>query len=225
MLHEDMIERQDDTQLRIVIADDHVIFRVGLRLALEAHDTVGSIVEAGCFDELLALSEMSAPDVLILDLQMPGLAMPDGLKMLRRRFEKTPILILSASTDADDMILCLGAGAQGYVTKASDISILFKAIHMVRAGGIYVPADIVAERSQGIGVPSPTESSAIPRLTRRQAQVLDLVLEGHANKEIAYRLDMSEGTVKTHLASVMRLYNVNNRVQLLRQVERIGFRH
>jgi len=88
-----------------------------------------------------------------------------------------------------------------------------------------VPADVIAGRTEAIGPQSAPTSSTVPRLTRRQAQVLELVLEGHANKEIAYRLNMSEGTVKTHLASVMRVYDVNNRVQLLRQVGRIGYRH
>jgi len=212
-------------RMRLLIADDHAIFRAGLRLALEASEAVAAVIEAASFTELLAMAEAAAPDVLILDLQMPGLAMPDGLRLLRRRFPHTPVLMLSASTNAEDMILCLGAGASGYVTKASDIDILFDAIQRIRAGGIHVPADVVAGRAEAIGPQPAPLSAAVPRLTRRQAQVLELVLEGHANKEIAYRLNMSEGTVKTHLASVMRMYDVNNRVQLLRQVERIGFRH
>jgi two-component system nitrate/nitrite response regulator NarL len=210
--------------MRLLIADDHAIFRAGLRLALEANDAVDVVVEASSFDEMLELAGLASPDVLIVDLQMPGLILPDGLKLARRRFGSTPVLILSASSDAQDMIMCLGAGASGYVTKTSEIGTLFDAIKLIRAGGIFVPADVVAGRGEAIGERNDAIPNTTPRLTRRQAQVLELVLDGHANKEIAYRLAMSEGTVKTHLASVMRMYDVNNRVQLLRQVERVGFR-
>jgi two-component system nitrate/nitrite response regulator NarL len=210
---------------RIVIADDHAIFRTGLRLALEADEAIASVHEAASFEEMLTNLERGDISLLILDLRIPGLTVPDGLRLLRQRFASLPVLILSASSDAQDMITCLGAGASGYVTKASDIQILFNAIRLVRAGGVFVPADIVAGKGEGIGGLMERPVSIAPRLTRRQSQVLALALDGHANKEIAYRLQMSEGTVKTHLAAVMRIYDVNNRVQLLRQVERIGFRH
>lgn len=213
--------------LNVLIADDHAIFRTGLRLALEAEEQRFSVTEAANFDEMLALAETEQPSVLILDLRMPGLTMPDGVKQLRRRFPGVPLLILSASCDAQDMISSLGAGASGYVTKESDICTLFDAINLVRSGGVFVPSNIVAGQGDAIGAAAsaPEREVAVPRLTRRQFQVLSLVLDGHANKEVAYRLEMSEGTVKTHLASVMRMYDVNNRVQLLRQVERVGYRH
>lgn len=214
-----------DNRLRLIIADDHAIFRTGLRLALEADDGIAAVEEAASIQDMLALAEAGAPDVLIVDLQMPGLTGVDGLKAVRRQLAEVPLLILSASCDANDMIMCLGAGAAGYVTKASDLDVLLQAIRLVRAGGIFVPADIVSGQAEGIGQGPPQPVAPAPRVTRRQSQVLALALEGHANKEIAYRLEMSEGTVKTHLASIMRMYDVNNRVQLLRQVERIGVRH
>jgi len=211
--------------MRVVIADDHAIFRTGLRLALEADAAVHSVQEAASFEEMLTIAERGEPSLLILDLRIPGFTVPDGLRTVRRRFASLPVLILSASCDAQDMIACLGAGASGYVTKASDITVLFRAIRLVQSGGVFVPSDVVAGQGDAIGTSPELPATASPRLTRRQFQVLELALDGHANKEIAYRLEMSEGTVKTHLASVMRMYDVNNRVQLLRQVERIGFRH
>ncbi len=203
--------------LRILIADDHGIFRAGLRLSLESDDRVAQVVEAHDFDALMAALDHRRPDILILDLHMPGLVLLDGLRRVRQQLGDAPMLVLSASTDPDDMIRCLGAGASGYVTKASDMPVLFDAIALVLAGGIFVPADIVA--GQGARIGHAERSAPPPHLTRRQSEVFDLALEGHANKQIAYRLCMGEGTVKTHLAAVMRAYEVTNRVQLLRKVQ------
>lgn len=213
-----------DKPLRIIIADDHAIFRTGLRLALEAAPGIVSVKEAAHFEALLLLANEDPPDVLILDLRMPGLTIPDGVRTARVRFRNAPILFLSASSDTQDMIGCLAAGASGYVTKASEITTLLEAIRLVRTGGVYVPADVVSGQVDGIGSTPDAQNVQAPRLTRRQAQVVSLALDGHANKEIAYRLEMSEGTVKTHLAAVMRMYDVNNRIQLLRQVEKLGYR-
>ncbi len=184
-------------------------------MSLESDDRVAHVVEAQDFDALMAALHHGRPDILILDLHMPGLVLLDGLRRVRQQLGDAPMLVLSASTDPDDMIRCLGAGASGYVTKASDMPILFDAIALVLAGGIFVPSDIVAGQGERIGHAG---AASPPRLTRRQAEVFDLALEGHANKQIAYRLGMGEGTVKTHLAAVMRAYEVNNRVQLLRKV-------
>ncbi|WP_327754546.1 response regulator transcription factor (plasmid) [Sphingobium sp. SJ10-10] len=217
-----MDSRAGQNSMTVMIADDHAIFRAGLRLALEARAEVREVREAGNVDEVMNLDALHHPDILILDLKIPGLTIPDGIGALRRRLGNKPILMLTASSDAGDMVGCLGAGASGYVTKSSDIAVLFEAIRMVLAGGIYVPLDVVAGQGDGIGFADAPLDPARPRLTGRQAQILDFVLEGHANKEIAYRLDISEGTVKTHLAAIMRAYDVNNRVQLLRRVERSG---
>ncbi len=208
--------RDDPGALRVLIADDHGIFRAGLRMSLESDERIGQVVEAQDFDGLMAALRHGRPDILIVDLHMPGLVLPDGLARVRRRLGDAPMLVLSASTDPDDMIRCLGAGASGYVTKASDMAVLFDAIALVLAGGIFVPADIVAGQGERIGHAG---AAPPPRLTRRQAEVFELALEGHANKQIAYRLGMGEGTVKTHLAAIMRAYEVNNRVQLLRKVQ------
>jgi DNA-binding NarL/FixJ family response regulator len=208
--------------MKILIADDHAIFRAGLRLALEARAEVAEVREASTVEDVMNLDARQHPDILILDLKIPGLSIPEGIGTLRRRLGNKPILMLSASCDANDMVGCLSGGAAGYVTKSSDIGVLFEAIRMVRAGGIYVPLDVVAGHADGIGFADAPRQLFSPRLTERQAQVLDFVLDGHANKEIAYRLDISEGTVKTHIAAIMRAFDVNNRVQLLRRVGSTG---
>lgn len=208
--------------MNVIIVDDHVIFRNGLRIALETRVADIEISEAGDYESLLRLLERcERPDVLILDLNMPGLVRQTGIMTLRSRIAPAPILILSASEEADDVFECLGAGASGYVPKSADIETVVLAMHTVRSGGVHVPRELmvgVVPVGSGKEVPGPRST-----FTQRQTEVLRLATEGHANKEIAFRLGISEGTVKTHLAAVMRLLSVRNRVQMLREAERLGF--
>ncbi|WP_169333632.1 response regulator [Novosphingobium nitrogenifigens] len=218
-------QRQETPLLRLMIADDHPIFRSGLKWALEQFPEVGEVRVASSFEELTAILPEWAPDIVILDLNMPTLTAPESLRYLRQRHGGLPVLILSASGEPDDVIGTLRAGASGYITKASEVSELLAAVKVILDGGVFLPDGIIAARCDPIGPARPAEPSpSVPRLTRRQYEVLTLTLQGHANKVIAHNLSMSEGTVKTHLSAVMRLYGVNNRVQLLREVERVGYR-
>jgi len=211
--------------LRLLIADDHPIFRSGLQWALEQFPEVGEVRVASSFEELMTVLPGWMPDIVILDLHMPTLSAPESLRLLRQRHGPLPVLILSASGEPEDVIDTLRAGASGYITKASEVSELLAAVQVILDGGVFLPDGIIAARSDPIGAArTVAPSPAIPRLTRRQHEVLSLTLQGQANKVIAHNLSMSEGTVKTHLSAVMRLYGVNNRVQLLRAVERIGYR-
>jgi DNA-binding NarL/FixJ family response regulator len=207
--------------LEVMIADDHAIFRAGLRLALEVYGGIATVREAATLYEVISSDALGRIGILLLDLQIPGFSTLDDLTGMRRRLGTTPILILSASDKVSDMVGCLAAGASGYVTKGSDIRILLDAIKLVCAGGIYVPTNVIHDAAVTATV---KEGNAFPRLTRRQDQVLDLALDGHANKEIGYRLDISEGTVKAHLSAIMRSYNVGNRIQLMREVGLAGQR-
>lgn len=209
--------------MKILIADDHVIFRNGLKLALETDDPTVAFDEAGDFEALLQrLAQDDPPDIIILDLNMPGLTRATGIMTIRGRAPLARILILSASEEAEDVFQSLSAGAAGYVAKSADIKSLIGAIRTVRSGGVHVPRELLVGAMPLPGsMPSPAEAEQI-RLTQRQSEVLRLAAEGHANKEIAYRLGMGEGTVKSHLASVMRTLSVRNRVQMLREAERLG---
>lgn len=208
-------------RMKVVIADDHVIFRQGLRLALEAIQAGSEFFEAGDFETLLRLvTRQRDLGLLILDLNMPGLSRSTGIATLRGHVAPAPILVLSASDDSEDVFASLASGASGYVHKSAGMDVLTEAIRTVGLGGVYVPRDLVT----GVRPPPPNARGATaegPRLTPRQADVLRLAAEGHANKEIAFRLGMGEGTVKAHLSLVMRELGVHNRVQLLREVERL----
>ncbi len=209
--------------MRVVIADDHAIFRNGLKMALEAHVDEISILEAADYDALLRLIARSeAPDLLILDLNMPGLVRSTGIMTLRGRIAPAPILILSASEEADDVFECLSAGASGYVPKSADIKTVVSAMQTVRSGGVHVPRELMVG-SVPLSADGDARSAKSAGFTQRQTEVLRLASEGHPNKEIAFRLGISEGTVKTHLAAVMRALSVHNRVQMLREAERLGY--
>lgn len=208
--------------MRIIIVDDHGLFRKGLKIALETESPGIEIVEAGDYEGLLRLiARGERPEAVILDLNMPGLVRQTGIMALRSRIAPAPILMLSASEESDDVFECLGAGASGYVPKSADIQTILFALSTVRSGGIYVPRELMVGAMPLAGAKETREDR--PNLTQRQTEVLRLAAEGHANKEIAFRLGISEGTVKTHLAVVMRLLSVRNRVQMLREAEKLGY--
>jgi two-component system nitrate/nitrite response regulator NarL len=207
--------------LTLLIADDHPIFRSGLKWALQQSGQIADVRDVGSFDALLAALDGWTPDVAIIDLNMPGFTIPDDLRSLRQTRAGLPVLMLSASSETDDVTRALRAGASGYITKTADVTALIDAIRVILDGGVFLPNDLLAGRAEAIGMVD-APAVATPKLTRRQFEVLTCALEGHGNKQIAYRLAMSEGTVKTHLAAVMRRYGVNNRVQLVREVDRVG---
>ena len=208
-------------KMSVIIADDHAIFRNSLATMLQGQCSFRQVHEVGDFDSLLRLLERGEkPDLLILDLNMPGFTPESGIMTLRTRIAPAPILVLSASDEAEVVFECLGAGASGYVPKSADFPTLITALRTVLMGGVHVPRDLLV----GAVAITPSTAATGPRIsfTQRQRQVLNLASEGHANKEIAYRLGISEGTVKTHLAAVMRALSVNNRVQMLREAEKLG---
>ena len=207
--------------MKALIADDHVIFRQGLRSILEGIETVAELHEAGDFEQALSLAERH-PDltVVIVDLRMPAMNGFSGLRALRQKLPAIPILVLSASEDADDVFQALEAGASGYLAKSAPAEMLVEALRLVIVGGIYVPRALIAGREGALrGVAGAPEA---PVLTRRQREVLELISAGHPNKAIAHRLGTSEGTVKAHISAIMRQLGVRNRVQLLRAAEQRG---
>lgn len=219
---------------RILIADDHAIFRTGLRVTLERLDAPSIIDEADSVDGLIDLIEAPAETdiaIVIVDLQMPGMEGLAAISDVRRRLRQTPILVLSASEEADDVFRSLAAGASGYIAKSASAEKLVEAIKTVRAGGVSVPRDLLAGTAiANVGTRLPTAAS-IQRnefagrtrlLTPRQIEVLGSLSHGHSNKEIAYLLNMNEGTVKAHISAIMRQLNVRNRVQIVRAAENAG---
>jgi DNA-binding NarL/FixJ family response regulator len=200
---------------RIVIADDHALFRKGLKLLLSDSYAKAEIRDVDSLDAALeALSSAAPVDLAILDLRMPGMAGAESLRAVREAYPETAILVLSGSDARSDVLGALGAGVHGYVVKSSPDAELLQAIDRIRRGQVYVPPQLA---SPAMPEPAPPPAGAPPAafdgLTPRQKDVLRLLAKGRANKEIARELDLAEGTVKIHLAAVLRFLKARNRTE------------
>ncbi|WP_372070700.1 response regulator transcription factor [Tistrella mobilis] len=199
--------------MRVLLADDHALFREGLGHVLAAILEQPQAIEAGGFADAISIAAGSSPlDLMVIDLNMPDMEGFAGIAALRRHRPAVPILVLTASETAEDMYAALEAGASGYVAKSAGRDELARAIGVVTNGGTFVPRGLAAG---GAIIGTPPASASLPRaLTSRQRDVAELVARGLSNKRIALTLGMTEGTVKTHLAAVMRALGVRNRVEV-----------
>lgn len=209
-----------ETHSRIgLVADDDAYFRMAVSAILNRHFGFSEIIEAGSLDEALdALSEHPDTYAALFDLSMPGMRAPTHLRTVRECFPNARVAVISGSASRRDILLALEAGVHGYMLKSLSISDLTGALQAVFNGGIYVPpslADISSAPSDTVfqkaeeEMPPPAE--AVSPLTPRQRNVLDLLVQGKTNKEIALALGLGEGTVKIHMAAIFRYFGVNNR--------------
>jgi DNA-binding NarL/FixJ family response regulator len=210
--------------MKVLIADDHAIFRQGLRAVLDSLSENIVIDEAADVAAALKCAADDPPDLVLLDLRMPGMDGFSGISAFRKRFPLAPIVVLTASEESDDVFRALAAGASGYLAKSASASVILDALRLVLVGGIYVPRGLVAGAEVAVPANAVPSNIDAPRLTGRQNEVLSLIADGHANKEIAHRLGTSEGTVKAHVTAIMRQLGVRNRVQMLLAAERAGLR-
>jgi DNA-binding NarL/FixJ family response regulator len=203
-------------EIRIVIADDHSIFRDGLRKLLEAEGGFSVVGEATNGIEALDLVNQLRPDVLLLDISMPRLT---GLEVLRRLSKETAPLrtiLLTASVEKSEIIEALLLGAHGVVPKQSASRMLFKSIRTVMAGEFWVSRDMVSDLVETLRGPSNSGLAGAKTmgLTRRELEVIAAVVEGQVNKDIAQTFHISEYTVKHHLTRIFDKLGVSNRVEL-----------
>jgi len=199
-----------DKPIRILVADDHLIIRQGLRLILETQDGFELIGEAADGAEALHLCADLKPDVVLMDLRMPGM---DGLTAIERLRVEQPgiaVVILTTFNEDDLMMRGLRAGAKGYLLKDTDRETLFNSIRAARRGETLLKPDILARllsKAGGTSAPAHAQTD----LTGRELEVLKAVAQGERSKEIALRLGISERTVKAHLASIYNRLGVDSR--------------
>ncbi len=207
--------------MRILLADDHTLVRENLRDFLHglAPDVV--VLEAETFPEAEKVASRNARlDLIILDLLMPGMNGLAGLGRMLKRKPNVPVVILSGSTRQKDIVGAIKLGAKGFVPKTISGKAMLSALRMILAGETYVPSAVlraaVAENDRDDlrgDLVGGAEDGSTQKLTRRQQQVLDLLVRGHTNKKIANELNLKEITVKIHLQSVFRKFGVSNRTQ------------
>lgn len=196
-------------EIRLLLVDDHPVVRRGLRgyLELEADFTV--VGEAGDGEEALRAIEETRPDVVLLDLKMPGL---DGQGVLERLSLKTGdaprVLVLTSATDAERVPNAISAGAAGFVYKDIDPDALASAIRTVHAGQLLLSPVAMRGLMNGNG-----NTASAPSLTPRESQVLGLIAKGQTNRQIARALGVSEKTVKTHVTNLLRRIDAADRTQ------------
>jgi DNA-binding NarL/FixJ family response regulator len=206
------------TAPRVAIVDDHALFRLGVRAELERDlEWVG---DAGSVPEAVALIEREAPDVVLLDVHMPG---GGGLEVLRRAGSAargTQFLALSVSDAAEDVIALIRAGARGYVTKTISGAELVDAVRRVHGGdAVFSPrlAGFVLDAFAGAPpAPAPGHDAEVDQLTPREREVLRHIARGYLYKEVAHRLGISTKTVEAHVSAVLRKLQLSSRHQLAR---------
>ncbi|MBL29292.1 MAG: DNA-binding response regulator [Rhodospirillaceae bacterium] len=214
--------------MRLLIVDDHAMFREGVHLLLEQMPQPIEIVEAKSVAEALdAVDHHKEIDLVLLDLYMPGTEEFSGLDALREAAPDMPVVIVSASENADDMYKAIEAGAMGYIPKSSSSKILLGALQLVLTGGIYVPPSLLRHTTEGSGALAARKGVAneepIGQLTRRQREILEQLTKGKSNKEIARDLNLAEGTVKIHVTAVLKALKVRNRMQAVLKASSMRF--
>lgn len=209
---------------RIVIADDHPLFRGALRQALcDIYPDV-RIEEAGSLDDVVAVLENGdEPDLILLDLMMPGVQGFSGLMYLRAQYPGIPAVVVSANEDAPVIRRSLDFGASGFVPKSATVDEIRSALAAVLDGEVWVPAGIdLSEDDDGVDAQVATR---LATLTPQQVRVLMMLSQGLLNKQIAYELSVSEATVKAHVSAILQKMGVESRTQAVIAAGRIDGSH
>ena len=221
--------------MKILVVDDHPLIREAMRSVLRQLDGGIEVLEAGTCDEAVAAAER-APDLalILLDLRLPGTSGLDGLQVLRDRYPNVPVVVLSASEDRGEVMRALDLGAMGFIPKTQPSGVMIGALKLVLSGGVYLPADVMAQTQAAVepaAAPQQDEAVYDPKtqgaelgLTPRQAEVLSLLIQGKPNKLICRELNLAEGTVKIHVAAILKALGVMNRTQAVVAVSRMGLK-
>ncbi len=212
--------------MKLLIVDDHGLVREGLKAIVAQSDLQAQCLEA--WDEASIwqqLSQHADIDLVLLDIQLPGLSGMELLKRIVKERAQLPIIMLSADHDSDTVSQALQLGASGFMPKSSLNQVLISAIRLVVAGGVYIPPEALLK-----SVPKP-QAATKPiisldslGLTNRQVDVLRLLLKGMSNKLISRQIDLAEATVKIHIRGILRALNVTTRTEALVKLTEMGVR-
>lgn len=201
--------------MRILIADDHILIRAGLKQLIESFGNYEVVAEATTGKEALQLLEQSEVDVLLLDISMPDESGLDVLKRVRAQWPELRVLMLSMHSDTVHVKTALENGANGFLVKDSAPTELYVALNATMRGQKYISPSVSEGLLDAWLRPEPNKRSD-PRLSPRQQEILDLIGEGFSTKEIAARLNLSTKTIETHRARMMETLGLNRGPELLR---------
>ena len=193
-----------DGKISVIIADDHPIVRMGLRALIEAQPDMVLLAESTGGAAAVEAFTTHRPDVMLVDLRMPGMSGRDVITAVRKLVPDARIIVLTSFDGDEDVFRAVQAGARGYLLKAAPPDDVIKAIRAVHAGGRLIAPDVAARLADRVNSPS---------LTSREVAVLELVAKGLSNKEIAAALSLAEDTVKNHLKHVFAKLEVSDRTE------------
>lgn len=208
--------------MKLLLADDHPLFREGIKPLLRKLDAVVEVIEAQDYPSAFAAMRAAGEvDLALIDLYMPGMRGREGIAQFRAAYPDVPLVILSASEQPDDIQHLLDAGALGYITKSSPGEVIMNALRLVLSGGLYIPPRLLGGQATA-DVDGETGDGAAIALTERQRAVLQQLALGKSNRQIAAALHVTEGTVKVHLAGIFRVLKVSSRTEALLAAQRLG---
>jgi len=205
--------------IRVLIADDHLVVREGLRTILEAAADLILVGEAADGAEAVRLAGELSPDVVLMDLRMPGVDGIEAIRQIKACYPEVEIVILTTYDDDAYIVRGLRAGARGYLLKDAGRKVLFEAVRAAARGESLLPPAVVEKVVAHLAEPKPVEAE---RLSEREREVLDMLAQGAANKEIAVRLHITERTVKAHVTSIFNKLGVNSRAEAVAVALRSG---
>ncbi|MEO5845555.1 MAG: response regulator transcription factor [Caldimonas sp.] len=205
--------------MNVVIADDHPLVRDALARVVLQVDAEARVQAVGDYTALREILAGTLPDLLIVDLNMPGMSGLDALRQLRQSHPSLAIVVASGQDDPPTIRAVLATGANGFVPKSEPPELLIQALKLVRAGGVYIPARTLGQSVDDAG----GRDLDLSGLTPRQQDVLRLLQKGEPNKLIARQLGLTEGTVKVHIAAILRALQVRNRTEAVVRASELGF--
>jgi DNA-binding NarL/FixJ family response regulator len=210
------------SRIRVLVADDHALLRDGLTALLRSAADIEVVGEAASGEEAIAACERVRPDLVLMDVAMPGLGGLEATLAIRRQHPAVRVLVLTQHENPEYVRRFIKAGAAGYVLKRSAGADLARAIRAVMEGGLVLDPAIARTVVDEAGSASPSGDAAYESLTSREKQVLKLVAEGRSNKEVADVLEISVKTAMTHREHLMQKLGIHNRTDLIRFAIRAG---
>jgi DNA-binding NarL/FixJ family response regulator len=200
--------------ITVLVADDHTIFRDGLRQLLDAEDDITVVAEARSGSECLSLAERVKPAIVLLDLKMTPMDGFEVLSQLQATGSAAKPIVLTASEDEQDYVEAVRRGARGIVLKAAASERLLEGIRKVHRGEMWIDQRVAADVMKAMSDPRPVTRAERAQLTARELEIVSLVAQGFRNKEIADKLSISEQTVKNHLHNIFDKLGVSDRLEL-----------
>jgi DNA-binding NarL/FixJ family response regulator len=212
--------------IRILMADDHAVFREGLRYVLGSEPDMEIVGEAATGKEVVEKAAELGPDVVLMDIQMSGI---NGIEATRRILSSDPkvgVVVLTMFEDDDSVFSAMRAGAKGYVLKGADPTEILKVVRAVAEGDAYFGAEIARRLTDFFSAPGPSSpAEPFPELTAREREVLDLIAQSHNNARIAKLLFVSPKTVRNHISNIFTKLQIADRTQAILRAREAGLGH